>query len=182
MAVRCPVPSQESAYRYADSILDRRNVSSAKRNRPALCSAGIPKAATWRYMRPCKSRKAILKRPTSVRNGSDCCRRSAEACRRNCRISRIFSHDGPGMSQVMVHSAYQAIAARIDKTVPESSIIGMLLQSQIKPTFVKADAISIRAYGIELAGDAIRRIRAGRRADRRCATSSAKPSTDGSTA
>lgn len=63
---------------------------------------------------------------------------------RNCRISRIFSHDGPGMSQVMVHSrAYQAIAARIDKTVPESSIIGMLLQSQIKPTFVKADAISI---------------------------------------
>lgn len=44
----------------------------------------------------------------------------------------------------MVHSrAYQAIAARIDKTVPESSIIGMLLQSQIKPTFVKADAISI---------------------------------------
>ena len=63
---------------------------------------------------------------------------------RNCRISRIFSHDGPGMPQVMVHSrAYQAIAARIDKTVPESSIIGMLLQSQIKPTFVKADAISI---------------------------------------
>ena len=44
----------------------------------------------------------------------------------------------------MVHSrAYQAIAARIDKTVPEFSIIGMLLQSQIKPTFVKADAISI---------------------------------------
>lgn len=27
--------------------------------------------------------------------------------------------------------------------MPESSIIGMLLQSQIKPTFVKADAISI---------------------------------------
>ncbi|MFR2314502.1 MAG: Mbeg1-like protein [Bifidobacterium sp.] len=31
MAVRCPVPSQESAYRYADSILDRTKRFSRRR-------------------------------------------------------------------------------------------------------------------------------------------------------
>lgn len=42
--------------------------------------------------------------------------------------------------------AYRAISGRIDKTVPESSIVGMLLQTSAHYTVVKADAIGIMQH------------------------------------
>lgn len=145
MAVRCPVPSQESAYRYADSILDRTERFLSAKKSPDIMIGGHSKGGNMAVY------AAMQITQSDIEATSERAQRlgllpalGGSVPGRNCRISRIFSHDGPGMSQVMVHSrAYQAIAARIDKTVPESSIIGMLLQSQIKPTFVKADAISI---------------------------------------
>ena len=145
MAVRCPVPSQESAYRYADSILDRTERFLSAKKSPDIMIGGHSKGGNMAVY------AAMQITQSDIEATNERAQRlgllpalGGSVPGRNCRISRIFSHDGPGMSQVMVHSrAYQAIAARIDKTVPESSIIGMLLQSQIKPTFVKADAISI---------------------------------------
>ena len=146
MAVRCPVPSQESAYRYADSILDRtERFPLGVKKSPDIMIGGHSKGGNMAVY------AAMQITQSDIEATNERAQRlgllpalGGSVPGRNCRISRIFSHDGPGMSQVMVHSrAYQAIAARIDKTVPESSIIGMLLQSQIKPTFVKADAISI---------------------------------------
>lgn len=145
MAVRCPVPSQKSAYRYADSILDRTERFLSAKESPGIMIGGHSKGGNMAVY------AAMQITQSDIEATNERAQRlgllpalGGSVPGRNCRISRIFSHDGPGMSQVMVHSrAYQAIAARIDKTVPESSIIGMLLQSQIKPTFVKADAISI---------------------------------------
>ena len=132
MAVRCPVPSQESAYRYAKESPGIMIGGHSKGGNMAVYAAMQITQSDLEATNERAQRLGLLPALGGSVPG------------RNCRISRIFSHDGPGMPQVMVHSrAYQAIAARIDKTVPESSIIGMLLQSQIKPTFVKADAISI---------------------------------------
>ena len=66
---------------------------------------------------------------------------------RNRRISRIFSHDGPGLPKSTVRGqAYRAIESRIRKTVPESSVVGMLLQSNAPVRIVKADAIGIMQH------------------------------------
>lgn len=65
MAVRCPVPSQESAYRYVDSIMERSagflSVSSA----PDIRIGGIPRVAIWPHMRPCWSRSMISRNPAN---------------------------------------------------------------------------------------------------------------------
>lgn len=73
MAVRCPVPSQESAYRYVNSILDRSEGFLSSGDSPRSCSAGIRKAAIWPCMRPCVSRTMTSKWLASARGGSDCC-------------------------------------------------------------------------------------------------------------
>ena len=47
------------------------------------------------------------------------------------RIARVFSHDGPGFTDAFLRSAgYLAVRERIHKTLPQSSIVGMLLQNQ----------------------------------------------------
>ncbi|MGN0298574.1 MAG: Mbeg1-like protein [Lachnospiraceae bacterium] len=44
------------------------------------------------------------------------------------RITDVYSHDGPGFMQgVILESEYELVQGRIRKTVPDSSIIGMLL-------------------------------------------------------
>lgn len=44
------------------------------------------------------------------------------------RIERIYDHDGPGFRpEVKEHGAWQEIEGRIHKTVPRSSLVGMLL-------------------------------------------------------
>lgn len=55
------------------------------------------------------------------------------------RILRIYNHDGPGFGKKFFDSSqYQTIKGRIHKTVPESSLIGMLLESQEKYYVVKS--------------------------------------------
>lgn len=47
------------------------------------------------------------------------------------RIERIYSHDGPGfLSCVFESEEFRSIENRIDKTVPQSSFVGMLLEQQ----------------------------------------------------
>ncbi|MDD3186530.1 MAG: Mbeg1-like protein [Anaerostipes sp.] len=55
------------------------------------------------------------------------------------RINAIYNHDGPGFSKgFFASSKYQRIEDRIHKTVPESSLIGMLLESQGRYYVVKS--------------------------------------------
>lgn len=47
------------------------------------------------------------------------------------RVFAVYSHDGPGFpSEVLESPGFKAISPRIHKTVPESSIIGMLLENR----------------------------------------------------
>ncbi len=60
------------------------------------------------------------------------------------RISRVYSHDGPGFKKNAVDaSKLDRIADRIDKTLPQSSIIGMLLENQERYTIVKSSRIGL---------------------------------------
>lgn len=58
------------------------------------------------------------------------------------RITQIFSHDGPGFrDEVFLSNEYGVIQDRIHKTLPQSSIIGMLLQQQENYSVVKSNRV-----------------------------------------
>lgn len=58
------------------------------------------------------------------------------------RITQVFSHDGPGFrDEIMQSEGYQAVKARIHKTLPQSSMIGMLLHHQEHYAVVKSSRI-----------------------------------------
>ena len=148
MAVRCPVPSQESAYRYVDSIMERSagflSVSSA----PDIMIGGHSKGGNMAaYAAMLVAQHDIEESCEQARNLGLMPALGGTVAGRNGRIPRIYSHDGPGLPQAMVDGqAYRAISGRIDKTVPESSIVGMLLQTSAHYTVVKADAIGIMQH------------------------------------
>ena len=59
------------------------------------------------------------------------------------RILAVFSHDGPGfLPDVLESPQYTAIHEKIHKTVPQSSIVGMLLEHQEEFQIVKSNRIS----------------------------------------
>ena len=56
------------------------------------------------------------------------------------RIEQVFSHDGPGFRDEVFNSQeYQVVKDRIHKTLPQSSMIGMLLQHQEQYSVVKSN-------------------------------------------
>jgi len=69
---------------------------------------------------------------------------SAIHCRKSVqnRIEQIFSHDGPGFREEVLQSeGYRIVKDRIHKTLPQSSMIGMLLHHQERYSVVKSNRI-----------------------------------------
>ena len=55
------------------------------------------------------------------------------------RILQVYSNDGPGFLPEIVRSAqYQAIRPKVRSTIPEASIVGMLLENDLEDTVVKS--------------------------------------------
>ena len=116
MAFMSPVPSQEEAVRY------------------------IEKAALY-----CSGK--ILTGGHS--KGGNLAVYAAAMCRENiqCRIEKIYSHDGPGFLEATLQSReFQHISARVEKTLPQSSIVGMLLEQREQYTIVKSSENGIMQH------------------------------------
>lgn len=86
------------------------------------------------------------------------------------RISRIYDHDGPGFRpEVKRKSAYAEIESRIHKTIPRSSLVGMLLYTDGIYQVVESKTIGVaqhNPYTWLIDGDAfhiVEEIRAGRK-------------------
>jgi hypothetical protein len=63
------------------------------------------------------------------------------------RIVKVYSHDGPGFPlSFLKGSKYASIKSKISKTVPASSIVGMLLYSDNDYKVVKSNAIGIMQH------------------------------------
>ncbi len=73
------------------------------------------------------------------------------------RIEQVFSHDGPGFRDEVFNSeAYQTVKERIHKTLPQSSMIGMLLQDLDQYSVVKSDRFWLMQhdpFSWQIAGD-----------------------------
>ncbi len=86
------------------------------------------------------------------------------------RIERIYDHDGPGFRpEVREKGAFAEIAGRIRKTVPRSSLVGMLLYTEENYTVVESKTIGLAQHNPytwlirEDAFKVVEEIRAGRK-------------------
>lgn len=60
------------------------------------------------------------------------------------RIARVYSHDGPGFDAEFLSSeGFCAIAGRVDKTLPQSSVVGMMLENQEDYSVVRSTSVGI---------------------------------------
>ncbi len=102
MSFRCPVPAQATATSYLES-------AAAALDGPLMCG-GHSKGGNL-----------------AVYAASMCDPIVRE------RLVRVYSHDGPGFNEAFLGGAeYRALAAagKIDKTLPRSSVIGMIFEHQ----------------------------------------------------
>jgi len=60
------------------------------------------------------------------------------------RIQEVYNHDGPGFtSYVLEDPAYQEIVPRVHTIIPQSSVIGMLLEHEEPYTVIKSKQIGL---------------------------------------
>ena len=60
------------------------------------------------------------------------------------RITDVYSNDGPGfVHEFVVSDSYKKIQNRIHRYIPDSSIIGMLLENPVEPQVIKSTAKGI---------------------------------------
>lgn len=113
MAFLTPVPSQEAALNYTLAV--------AKLVRGNLILGGHSKGGNLAVY-------AAMMSPARLQN----------------RIISIYSHDGPGFRDNVFSSAgYLRISDRIHKTIPQSSLVGMLLEHPENYAIVESNAVGI---------------------------------------
>ena len=112
MAFRYPVPSQEEACRYLEEA--------ARHVRGRLLLGGHSKGGNLAVY-------AAFSCSQSVRS----------------RIEHVFSHDGPGFPEtVFQDGSIDRVRDRVHKTLPQSSIVGMLLEHQEDYQVVRSSTFS----------------------------------------
>ena len=113
MAFQYPVPSQEAAQRYL--------AQAAKHCKGELRVGGHSKGGNLAVYAAAHSAQEVQE-----------------------RLVRVYSHDGPGfLAAVLQSGEFQAIASRLDKTLPQSSLVGMLLEQQENFRIVKSDRVGL---------------------------------------
>ena len=60
------------------------------------------------------------------------------------RIKRVYSYDGPGFREDVLHSlAYCDIKSRIIHVIPDMSAIGLMLSYEVEPVVIKSDTLGL---------------------------------------
>ncbi len=74
---------------------------------------------------------------------------AAAFCRESLqgRVGRVYSHDGPGfLPQVLEQPGFVRIRDRVEKTLPQSSVVGLLLDDTQNARLVKSRGISVTQH------------------------------------
>ena len=117
MAFQYPVPAQESAADYV--------------RRVAALWPGVPVILTGHSKGGNLAVYAAMMAPETVQ----------------ARIRHVYSLDGPGFPESVVHSdAYRRILPKVTKIVPDSSIVGMILEAPESCVVVKSAAGGIMQH------------------------------------
>lgn len=162
MAFRCPIPAQESAAEYLISVTQRYSKYIAK------------KASLLQKISSFFAKSTNLKRDNRYNNNkrSDNNKRNnspniivtghskggnmasyatmrldAENEKLGNLVSKIYSMDGPGFANDVVDtSVFSRVASRIEKVVPQSSIIGLLMDNGLPYKVARADSVGLMQH------------------------------------
>lgn len=116
MAFKCPVPAQEAAVRYVEEV--------ARRCHGQLMLGGHSKGGNLAVYAYAKCSQQIKE-----------------------RITKVYSHDGPGFKENIIDSIeFQCLHERVEKTLPQSSVIGMLLENQERYSIVKSNRTGVMQH------------------------------------
>lgn len=73
------------------------------------------------------------------------------------RIERVFDHDGPGFKAgFLAEKDFEPVLGLVHRTVPEESVVGMLMDTPVAPHVVRSSARGIGQHSVftwEVAGD-----------------------------
>ena len=111
MAFAYPVPAQTEARRFLEQVVAR-----VPRSCKAIYVGGHSKGGNLAV-------HAAMNLPAALQE----------------RITQVFDNDGPGFRKGVL-PAHSPLYSRIRKTVPRGSIVGMLLDSPVKPHVVESSA------------------------------------------
>ena len=63
------------------------------------------------------------------------------------RISAVFNHDGPGFKAgVLDNDGYRRIEEKIQKTLPQSSVVGLLLEQQETGKIIRSSGVGVSQH------------------------------------
>jgi hypothetical protein len=116
MAYMCPVPAQKSALKYLNAIMEK--------TKGLIYVGGHSKGGNLAIYSSIN---------TYIWN--------------KLRIKKIYTHDGPGFTKKIFKSLnYRLMKNKISKTVPSSSVVGMLLYSLESYNVVKSNTIGLMQH------------------------------------
>lgn len=118
MAFKHPVPAQEEASAYLNEAAEYCHGS--------ILIGGHSKGGNLAVY-------AAMKAPGSIQD----------------KIIKIYSHDGPGfLAEVLESREFVKISPKIEKTIPQSSVVGILLEHQENYQIVKSNSISFGQHNL----------------------------------
>lgn len=151
MAFRCPVPAQESAAEYLTSVAQR--YSKCYSNKNFFNKLFVNKL----FARFSKSSVDLQNNNSNIivvghsKGGNMAAyaamRLDATSQKLGDLVSKIYSMDGPGFaSDVVDTSVFANVSSRIEKVVPQSAFIGLIMDTGVPYKVTTADSIGLMQH------------------------------------
>ena len=150
MAFRCPVPAQESAAEYLTSVAQRYSKRYSNKNFFNKIFANKL------FARFSKSSVDAQNNPNIIVVGHSkggnmaayaAMRLDATSQKLGDLVSKIYSMDGPGFaSDVVDTSVFANVSSRIEKVVPQSAFIGLIMDTGVPYKVTTADSIGLMQH------------------------------------
>lgn len=155
MAFRCPVPAQESAAEYLTSVAQRYSKRYSNKNFFNKIFSNKP-FANKLFARFSKSCVDAQNNPNIIVVGHSkggnmaayaAMRLDATSQKLGNLVSKIYSMDGPGFAcDVVDTSVFANVSSRIEKVVPQSAFIGLIMDTGVPYKVTVADSIGLMQH------------------------------------
>ncbi len=152
MAFRCPVPAQESAAEYLTSVAQRYSKRYSNKN---FFNKIFANKLFARFKKSSQSNQENSKPNIIVAGHSKGGNMAAYAAMRldatsqklGNLVSKIYSMDGPGFAcDVVDTSVFANVSSRIEKVVPQSAFIGLIMDTGVPYKVTVADSIGLMQH------------------------------------
>ncbi|WP_019260723.1 MULTISPECIES: Mbeg1-like protein [Gardnerella] len=145
MAFRCPVPAQESAAEYLTSVAQRYSKRYSNKNFFNKLFARFSKSFVDAQNNP----NIIVVGHSKGGNMAAyaAMRLDATSQKLGNLVSKIYSMDGPGFAcDVVDTSVFANVSSRIEKVVPQSAFIGLIMDTGVPYKVTVADSIGLMQH------------------------------------